>query len=352
MADKFGGVRLSEIEAASRTQPFPGHAGASPLARFVHKISSLVSIRKEMGEMGGVSVFLQSHALETDVEGRLCCEHPLLATGNEPIQHQVWLANAVVGTAYALQIDCTDAGTLVRSIRDAGLGSLPAVFVDWRGAVPVGRLFLQGVSYPDAVEEVKLVYAEIDIDDLKGCLDNFYRTTLQTPFLITEGHGARIWKKPSQGHPEERPEERIQGHLIDHLRSRYTRHVVRAEVSNEFGRCDLVIYANLYDIAGEKFVVKEWILELKALTDRTSEGESVANSVVSAAIEKGVRQAVTYREKEHARKAALCCYDMRAQETSDAECFAHVAAEANDNNVLLWRWYLFRSAEAARRARR
>lgn len=349
MADKFGGVSLSEIEEFSLSSALPDLAGASSLTRFVKRVSEIVELRKDKGEHGGISVFLLSEAVDDDVGNHPHTDYPLLATGNDPIQCQAWLSNVRVGSAYALaNLDCSDAGILKRSIKELGLGSLPALFIDWRGDGPVGQLFANGVSDPENADIVQLGLAEIEEAELKACLDNFYDKSLCTPGRINAGHGQKIWREAGKGIPEDRPEERIQGRLLDHLRARFSRHNIRAEVENEAGRCDLVVRAYLSSVAGKKTVRVEWLLELKALAEKTASGNLVPKTKVSEALQKGVLQAYSYRDKEHAEKAVLCCYDLRDTDENDEACFADITAEANTQSVLLWRWILLRSAESGR----
>ncbi|MDW9558339.1 hypothetical protein GOL39_31730 [Sinorhizobium medicae] len=350
MANRLGGISLSEIEAASNEQPFPVNAGATPGERFVLRISMLVATRLEKGESGGVAVFLQSDALATDAERYKSNFAPFLANGNDKITEKVWLSNAVLGGAYALDVDCGNLGSIFVSIQDAGFGKLPAVVIDWRGEVPVGRLYSRGIAELEHVQDVEFAYHEISEDSLKDCLDNFHRTSLQTPQRVREGHAEAIWTDSRKGWPAHRPEERIQGKLIQHLRARYTKHQVRAEEKNDDGIADLVIFSHEKSVTGKRIVAKEWVLELKALADHTSTGEKVPKSAIPAAIEKGLTQAIAYREKEHAQRAALCCYDMRAED--DASCFDHISEDATAEHVVLWRWYLFRSSEASRNANR
>lgn len=352
MGDHLGGMSLAEIEVAAREQPFPEDAGASPSSRFVMRISSLVTIRHEKGERGGVAVFLRSDALQSDAEGCNGTFHPVLATGNDPITDRVWLSNAVLGGAYALDVDCTEQSQMFGAISASGFGSLPALVIDWRGEIPAGRFYGRGLNDLDHVQDVVLAYTEITPDDLKDCLDNFHKTSLETPQRVREGHGEAIWTDASKGLPGHRPEERVHAKLIEHLRSRYTKHKVRSELKNPDGITDLLIFAHTKDVAGEKVIVNEWVLELKALTDKTENGGVVGLSEARKRIVEGLTQAIAFRDKEHARKAALCCYDMRSTDETDEICFAQIKGEAQDQAVFLWRWFLFRSTQALRDAER
>lgn len=352
MASNLGGVTLQEIQKSAQEQPFPDHAGATPNERFLLRISALVTIRQQQGDSGGVAVFLQSDALQSDAEDCGGIFHPVIATGNDSIVGRVWLSNAALGAAWALDIDCSNEALIFEQVRNAGFGALPALVIDWRGSVPVGRFYARGLGNVDFVLDVALAYTEITRDDLKECLDHFYNTSLATPQRIREGHAAAVWGDAAKGWPAHRPEERIQGKLIEQLRSRYTKHKVRAEEKNDDGITDLVIYAETQNVSGTKIVVKEWVLELKALTDRTETGNVVGKTDIKGRIEEGITQAVAFRNKEHANNAALCCYDMRASDEGDEACFAEIKEEATRESVYLWRWFLHRSSSALRTAER
>jgi hypothetical protein len=94
--------------------------------------------------------------------------------------------------------------------------------------------------------------------------------------------------------------------------------------------------------------VKEWVLELKALTDRTETGNTVGPADIKGRIEEGITQAIAYRNQEHANKAALCCYDMRTSDEGDIACFTEVRDEASREAIILWRWFLHRTSAALR----
>jgi hypothetical protein len=352
MDSNLGGMTLEEIESSAREQPFPDNAGATPSQRFLLKISALVTIRQQQGDSGGVAVFLQSDALKSDAEGCGGTFHPVIATGNDPIAGKVWLSNAALGAAYALNIDCSDQAIIFEQVKNAGFGALPALVIDWRGIVPAGRFYSRGLADVELVHDVELAYTEVTRDDLKECLDHFHNTSLATPLRSREGHAAAVWTDASKGWPTNRPEERIQSKLIEQLRSRYTKHKIRAEPVNEDGITDLVIYAETNDVSGKKIIVKEWVLELKALTDRTMSGGVIGNAAIKSRIVEGLTQAIAYREKEHANNAALCCYDMRATDEGDAKCFSEIHEEATRETVSLWRWFLHRSSSASRKVDR
>ena len=352
MPEVLGSFTEAEIAEIAQDVQIPEQAGASPTERFVRQISELVALRVAAGEAEGISIILRSDALASDVEGQTCERFPYLRNGHDPISQRVFVSNAVLGLAYAIQVD-ESAADQMAAVQQAGFGRLPALIIDWRGDAPKAALYGSGVDNPDDVQDVYLTETDITPEDLKAGLDDFYTKRLRTPSLVVQGNSVRVWgEEPAKGWPAERPEEKIQGVLMNFLYARYSRFDVRAEVVNEDGRLDLIIFAKLFDGSGAKIVKNVWVLELKALTDRTSTGGPVAAKAVEHAIEKGLTQAISYKEAGHVNQAAMCCFDMRSTDLGNEAVFDHVTKEANDNEVHLWRWYLYRSSEANRAARR
>lgn len=332
-------------------EPFPpALAGASIQTRFVRKIADLVSARAGLGEKGHFSVFLLSEALHEDTAGHDCEEVPLIANGQDVISNHVWIATARFGTAFRCKLPWADQTTLYAAIRNAGLGHLPALVVDWRTANPVGTVYSGGLNQSDDNSRVIFENSPISANDLRAVLDRFWLKCLRTPGLTIEGHAMKVWEKASKGIPAERPEERIQGKLLDAIKTHFTRHDMRAEPYTDDGRIDILIWSNTTSMSGMPVQLNEWVLELKAITDRTSTDQPKPPSLVDPELRGGLEQAMAYRGRTKALHAALCCYDMRTKDVGDAATFATVASDALTNNVALWRWYLFRSTSAARHA--
>ncbi len=347
MSEDIGNFTQDYIAEVVREVGVPENAGVEPLQRFVKQVSDLIALRLSVGEGDGLTVLLQSDALESDVEGRGWARIPLLRNGNDAISCRILLSNAALAVGYAVNDDEAAADQL-EAVSKAGLGRHPAIVIDWRGDLPKATLFGSGVDNIDDVQDVNLADDTILTADLKDVLDDFYRKRLRTPQLVVQGGSQRIWGQAVKGIPSENVEKRIQGVLMNYLFASYPRFHMRAEVNNEEGRLDLIIFAKQYDQKGDKIVKPLWILELKALTDRDSSGNSISPAVTKGAIEKGLSQAISYRDSEHANHAALCCFDMRSEDFTDAVVFAEIQQEANDNHVSLWRWFMLRSSESSR----
>jgi len=165
---------------------------------------------------------------------------------------------------------------------------------------------------------------------------------------VIDGHGERIWDDPSKGVPMSRPEERIERRLLDRLKSVYPEYRARAELPTEDGYIDLALEAKDRNLGGLPVWRCDWVLELKALAEKTASGEK-STADHPAAIAKGLQQAAAYGKREDALAKGLCVYDMRAAKLSDDEVFEPFRDDAAKYAVELWRWRLLRSSEEGRK---
>jgi hypothetical protein len=351
-AGMIGGVKEEEISAlwSAEGEP-PGEAGASSVARFSRQVTRLIAKRITREENGEFAVFLMSDSVQ--LEGsRLDGAHmPLLENGNDVISGSVWLTSPMVKDAYRLKLAPVDQTVLFGEIVKIGLTDLPAIVVDWRNGPPIATVYIKGIAKPDDKDQLVIEDRPITDDEMKYALDRFYETSLRTPQVSVEGHALKIWNKASEGRPAERPEERIQGRAVDQLRAKFPLRELRAEPVTENGRADITMFAKVRSEGGHGSIRYDWVLELKALCDRTSTGKIVAGRKIRDAVKKGLDQLVLYCEDLNAARGALCCYDLRASDEGDDTCFKPIVAEAAKCKAHLWRWYLHRSMEGSRKAR-
>lgn len=345
----LGGVSEAEIQAVARAG-VPEEAGASLEVRFTRKVARLVVARILKNEEDGLAIFLQSKCLTKDAARHPGKLYPLLESGREPITGGVWLTNATFSATYRLDFPQAECGEWFEAITNAGYGHLPALLVDWQSGIPVGKLYSSGLRNLDEAAAVGFDGGPIAAQHLKSVLDRFHTDAFRSPNVVVAGHAERIWNNPAKGVPVEKVETKIQRRLLDNLRGKFALQNVRAESENEDGRADLVIWRPVRTNFDEDGLVNEWVLELKALCDMTSTGKPKSDTSATD-VEDGLEQAIAYRTKLPANKAALCCYDMRQADGGDAQCFDGISAEAQANDVELWRWYLHRSARSSRRSR-
>lgn len=348
-----GGITLEEIEAFVDDEGGPPtEAEASLTTRFIRIISDLVNARIPKNEIGDYSVFLRSEAISDDAENFTTVEMPLLTNGKDPISGEVWLSTASFGTVFKIEMQWEDIGDLYKQIRDVKLGGVPALVVDWKGDMPTGRLYRDGINDTENFENIYFERAPISSNQLKEALDNFYEKSLRTPFLVTEGHSIAVWKDATKGIPRCRPEEKIQGRLLDVLKGVFSQHHPRGEKVTEDGRADITISSDAISQQGRPARITEWVLELKALCDMTSTGNKITNSAhISKAVCDGLEQVVAYLTSLNGENAALCYYDLQVKDEGDDIVFEPIKEEAVDLEVECWRWYLYRSTAKSRKAK-
>ena len=347
----LGGVTPEEIAEFSKSSVGPpGIANTSSVARFVVNVAQLIVQRAEAGESGGFAFFLCSDRIRTHAKFCVGDPEPFLQHGNQPILGKVWIASASMGGARRVDTQSNDVGGLFSEIEGGPLAHLPAVIVDWEAEEPRADFYPKGISESDKMISIDLSGSQISANDITWALNHFYQRRLMAPQLIREGGGNPIWQIASKGVPCEKVEERIQGRLMDSLQSRYPRHELHGEPVVKEGRADIVIYFITVDVAGEPVSRNDWLLELKALREKTHTGAKIAKNKADKAIEEGLSQVIRYRTKLPARNAAVCCYDLRKENPGDDSCFNCIKNEAAAEKVYTWRWYLYRNARAVRSA--
>lgn len=346
----FGGVTLNEIGDLAQAEGVPGAAGGSLPTKFARRVNNLVTSRCSKGESGSFTLFLLSEDLH---QTKTLCDHteqPLLDHGNDPVGDHVFVTSVTLTSAFQLILKWDSIDKLFDLIGEIGLDDLPAIVVDWRGDRPIGKFYRDGLVEREAAEAIHFDDIPISTEAILEALKNF-REKIKTPGISIEAHGTRIWREAGKGVPESRPEERIQGRLVDALSAIFCGYNVRAETVTEEGRADVAIHRKTLSATGVTAFVCEWLLELKALCDMTSSG-SKSTADHTQAIEDGLYQAIAYKSNLGALKGALCCFDMRQTDVGDTASFEHIAHEANKHEILLWRGFLYRSAKASRDTRK
>jgi hypothetical protein len=350
--EALGGIKESEIAAAwQRVGTPPNDAGATPFARFCIHVVALIAKRAAASEKADFAAFFMTEAMQQDKEAHKATHMPFLESGNDEISGSCWLVSPTLRDAYRLSISCSDQTKILEDVVSASLGSLPAIILDRRAGAPRAYSYPRGLEAPEERDELVIEDRPITEQEMKSALDRFYETALRTPRASSEGHGLKIWKVASKGIPEHRPEERIQGRAVDQLRAKFPRHTLRAEPVTEDGRADITMFSPVLSVGGHMSLRYDWVLELKALCDRTVAGKAVAKAKIVASIISGLEQVVAYKNGFSANRGALCCYDMRADDEGTDACFAHIAESANAQSAPLWRWYLYRSTGNSRKAK-
>jgi hypothetical protein len=273
----------------------------------------------------------------------------LLRNGHDPISGTLILTNSRIGQAFCREIGDGEDKDLQALVSQFGYDNMPTLVIDWRGDEPISLLYRKGLAKADIVDEVFFFENEVRDETLKAVMDSFYKSALRTPQLAAEGNKSSVWSEASKGIPVPRAESVIQGELIRHLGGYFgLNFLIRSEVPNTEGRADVVIYEKRVKPTGTKYLEPHWQLELKALREKTSTGKAVGKSDASDAVQEGLSQALSFGDGVHANNSGLCCFDMRKSDVGEDDTFSEVRQKANDNDIRLWRWFLFRSAKEAR----
>lgn len=354
MPDTYvGGVPEAEIRALLDEEGLPFDAGADRVGRFLRKLAALIITRIQRGDGGPFAMFLLGEGIKERV-GRCKCgakSKPLFSNGNDPIGARVWMMNALLAETHELEIDFADDGETFAAVITAGLGDLPAVTLDLRTpGEPRLSLFPHGCDQPGVKHEIVITDRPIDKARMKAALDTFYEENLRTPLIAKAGHATSPWKDASRGVPNSRPEEIIEGRLLPQLKRLFPTHDCRSQAVNDDGIVDISIYMPEPTRSGLPGRRCDYVLELKALADRTT-NDNPSTTDHAEQIRKGYIQALAYGTQEKALQSALCLFDMRATDVTDDDCFADVKDRAVTENIDLWRWKLLRSSEEGRQVR-
>ena len=344
----IGGIPETDIEEHYRALGIPSDAGAGRVIRFLRALSDLISQRWAAGEPNDGAVFILAEKVSEVMVGRTGMSKPALVNGNDEISGRVWVVSPRLGNANAVELTWKT-GEGFDEIVAGGLGDLPAVAIDFRDQAkgPQALFFPDGCGSLDATLQIHMGEDPINVGHMKGTLDDFYEQNLRTPMTVLAGHGDRIWKKASDGVPHSRPEETIEMLLLRHLKSVYPKHNARAQTPTDDGYLDIAIDYVDRTVHGHPAKRCDWVLELKALADKTA-NDTKSYASVPEAVKKGLLQTIAYSEDQQSIARALCIYDLRDVANEDETCFDEIRSDAVDYKVHLWRWRLLRSAEEGR----
>ncbi len=271
---------------------------------------------------------------------------PMLDAGQSTIAGKVWFVNAPVVSGKAKQLVVRTADEVFKVItEDLGLGKVPATIVDPRGKRTVVRFYPKGLIDPDNCASVRLHCSDVDLHQIYEIIERVYQQCLKTPDAQAKAN--KLWDNPDRFRPKRIAEHQVQAYLKPAFAAAFPSCRVYDEFAGTMGRADLHLEEQNPSTPGNVTFLA--VLELKVLRSYSDGGSEYSNTHVTEWVKKGVLQAGAYRKERGHRIAALCCFDMREQDTGD-QCFDDVSELAADLNVALRRWFLFASSELARQA--
>lgn len=271
---------------------------------------------------------------------------PMVDNGLTQLSSRVWFVNAVVYRGRYLDFEYADDAALFQLVEETlQCGAAAAIVYEPRTTPATLRFYPAGLANPDACTVLELDrQGEVDVESVLGVIDDIHKNLLITP--DAQDAAGDTWADAARGRPAVNAEARIQMHLRSGLTVAFLGCRVRKEQPGIPGRLDLQIERSDTRNAGQVTIFV--VLELKVLRAFWNTGSVVRDAENTEAVEKGVYQAAAYRDDRNARAAALCCFDMRREDTGD-HCFDAVRDVARNRDVTLRSWHLFWSSDDYRR---
>ena len=271
---------------------------------------------------------------------------PTLSSGQTTVTSRVWFTNEGSNSGQFIQLDFEDDDQYFQFVTDTlTLGHIPAIFFDPRPLEQELRFYPNGLSDPDTVQVVSLDRHATTLDHLFEIIDHTVNHFLVTP--SAQAPRGKIWHDSQKHWPIKDVEQQIQSYLAVALQSSLQNHRVRWEVPEVTGRLDIEIeHQDSLDLTN---VTRIAVLELKVLRSFGSTGDTVSDAETKNWVEAGIKQAYSYKREKGFRDGALCCFDMRSNDTYQ-DCFAHVEELADTLGIELRRWYLHSSSASLRNA--
>lgn len=332
------GEGFADADLAETLKAFP-YAGADadlPEAeRFARGVAQAVRarLRAYPNDVGSHAAFvLQPRVPEPLVDDAV--EFYALDDGETDVTTGLWFVSESV--IQGSRVDGPDDfDDMFRQVKAAGLGALPAVTFRNVAAGPLLRYYPHGLDDAETKVPMSVGGAPVDLDEILEIVDVVHRSTLVTP--SAHQGGAKLWKNRSKFHPVRHVETEIQAYLRLGLSVGLPLCRINPEQNSEAGRLDLEV-EELDRVTNT--VARHAILELKVLRSFGSTGAATSSAATDDWVDSGVEQAFAYRKLRGARRAALCCFDMRKNAGDDA-CFTKVESKAKGLDVQLASWPLY-----------
>ncbi|WP_156500051.1 hypothetical protein [Ectothiorhodospira sp. BSL-9] len=325
--------------------------GLPTKVRFVHGVTRVIRRRRLQPEAHSdakrPAVFLLEPNPKLDMGCSGIKRAPMLDNGLTQVSGRIWFVSAVpnAGRYVDLGFNDDDDALFCSITEDFKLGHVPAIIFDPRTSAPTVRYYESGLEVPESCRSFELQVNDLSLTQIFQVIDHIYRTSLVTP--EAQIHPVKLWRDSSRCLPDSRAEYIVQAQLKVGLATAFPSCIIRHEQVGVSGRLDLEIEEPSTEGNGE--IIRHAILELKVLRSQTSNGVAQSDSEIKRWVQSGLDQALAYRVDRQCRAAALCCFDMRAEDIGDELCFAHIKHAAAKADVALRRWYIYSSSKKYRK---
>lgn len=269
-------------------------------------------------------------------------------SGRIKFDNIVSFVNVNFTRGHFFEADLSDPDIMIEKICDIyNLGYFPSILLDnYQGEFTI-RLYPNGFE-SDEIISLKLEKEVLDLISIEQAVERLHRSSLITP-SANESANLKLWADSLKYYPEENIEKIIQGRLYSYFSANFgCNFLVLSEVTAAGGRLDLLLISKSNE---EGKQINHAVLELKALRSFSNSGKTKYNSKHHAEwIEKGMRQALEYKNTHFPHHSILCCFDMSNSETNDDYWFNKTKKFSESNKITQWRWRIYNSAENKRKA--
>lgn len=327
----------AELKGTINSFPFAGvDSNLSEEERFARGVAQVVRswLLTNPGKDGSHSVFLLQPTVPDSLKDKDQARYYALDDGETDVTSGLWFVGHPV--IQGVRLDAAESfDDMFPHVVDAGLGGHAAVTFRHTSVGPVLRYYPNGLGDPDNRVRMTLADTAVELDQILALIDLVHSLTLVTP----PGHqgGAKLWQNRAKRYPVRNVEVAIQAYLRLGLSVGLPLCRINQEQTLIAGRLDLEIEELTPDTSN---VARHAILELKVLRTYGSTGISTSKPATEKWVSDGVDQAFTYRKERSAKRAALCCFDMRVNVGDDA-CLKRVETKAKKLDVVVLAWPLY-----------
>jgi hypothetical protein len=338
------GAKLGETVAAY------GGVGADDdlpdALRFARGVGKLIVKRRRLAgatmRTDAISVFILR---PEGSPGSDAVREPLLGDGGIEVAGRIWFVGATAQSGRFIEPPSTSDGDVFDYVEAIGCGNYPAVVFNPTVQPPTLRFYQKGLAAEHDVEVIEITNMAVTVERVEAILDRMWQNSFRTPDAqIDKGSG--VWADPAKYWAKSEAEKIVQSHIKTALAVALVDCVIRHEQSMGRGRVDIEIEQPTDDDP------PRWIrpmeIEVKVLRERGSTGRKRTEPSVHRWIGHGIRQAAAYRDERGAEHGMLCCIDMRANDLEENFCPATTKQRAADHNVVMFRRFLYNSADALR----
>ncbi len=340
------GARLGETVAAY------GGVGADDdlpdALRFARGVGKLIVKRRRVAgpamRTDAISVFILR---PEGSPGGGAAREPMLGDGGIEVAGRIWFVGATAQSGRFIEPPSTVDGDVFDHVEAIGCGDNPAAVFNPTVQPPTLRFYPNGLAQEHNLEAIEITDLAVTVGRVEAILDRMWQNCFRTPDAQIDS-GSGVWADAARHWAKSEAEKIVQSHIKTALAVALVDCVIRHEQSMGRGRVDIEIEQPTEDDPPQWTRPME--IEVKVLRERGSTGRRRSDTSVHRWIGHGIRQAAAYRDERGAEHGMLCCIDMRANDLADDFCPAATRQRAADHNVVMFRRFLYNSADALRLA--